>query len=47
MNELRNPGDEPHESLPSTVTGESLPEQVGAVIGPYKLMEQILPALLG
>jgi serine/threonine protein kinase len=40
MNYPRHPGDEPHIALPSTVAGESLPEQVGAVIGPYKLMEQ-------
>jgi serine/threonine protein kinase len=41
MNDARNCGDEPHNSLASTVTGEQPAEQVGAVIGPYKLMEQI------
>jgi WD40 repeat protein/serine/threonine protein kinase len=41
MNDPRNPGCDPHISLVATVTGEGVPEQVGAVIGPYKLMEQI------
>jgi serine/threonine protein kinase len=41
MSDARNPGDESHPSLASTVTGEPLPEHVGDFIGPYKLMEQI------
>jgi len=40
MNDAQRPLG-PQKSLASTVTGESLPEQVGAGVGPYKLLELI------
>jgi serine/threonine protein kinase len=36
-----DPKDDPNQSPASTVIGEAAREQVGAVIGPYKLIEQI------
>jgi eukaryotic-like serine/threonine-protein kinase len=41
MNDARNPGDESHPSPAATVIGERLPDQVGVVIGPYKLQQKL------
>jgi hypothetical protein len=41
MNDARNPDDESHKPIDPTLIGDRVPEQVGAAIGPYKLMEQI------
>jgi len=41
MDAAQNPRDDTHRSVASTLTGEPITEQAGAVIGPYKLMEQI------
>jgi len=41
MNNARTPDDESHRSLVSTATSGGISEQAGAIIGPYKLMEQI------
>ena len=41
MNAPRDPGNEPHQPLASTLIGEHLPEQVGIVIGPYRLLQKL------
>src|SRR6202142_2380862 len=41
MNDARNSGDDLHRSVVPTLIGERVTEEVGAVIGSYKLMEQI------
>jgi serine/threonine protein kinase/tetratricopeptide (TPR) repeat protein len=41
MNAPRDPGNEPHPSPAATVIGERLPEQVGIVIGPYRLLQKL------
>ena len=44
MNNIATPDDESHRSAlrrTSTATSEDMSEQVGSIIGPYKLMEQI------
>src|SRR3984885_2859579 len=41
MNAPRDPGNESHPSPAETVIGERLPEQVGIVIGPYKLLQKL------
>ncbi len=41
MNAPRDPGNEPHPSPAETVIGERLPEQVGIVIGPYRLLQKL------
>ena len=41
MNAPRDPGNESHPSPAETVIGERLPEQVGIVIGPYRLLQKL------
>jgi eukaryotic-like serine/threonine-protein kinase len=41
MNAPRYPGDESHPSPAATVIGDCLPEQVGVVIGSYKLLQML------
>src|ERR1700733_3738143 len=41
MDAPRDPGDEPHPSPAATVIGEHLAEQVGIVIGPYRLLQKL------
>jgi serine/threonine protein kinase/tetratricopeptide (TPR) repeat protein len=41
MNAPRDPGNESHPSPAATVIGERLPEQVGIVIGPYRLLQKL------